>query len=198
MSNIIANNCIGGFLYKYANKQYPNPFMWTAMYFNDFLYLIQHYDHINFDEYSIVKHETDKRLFNINIADKITLRCPHWLFDPSYKKPTLVSKIDIKYCRIWLYINEKYTKRLERLKMNTEKPVFILDCKDWLKCDENCVKQLLENYEMIPHTLYVIVPWNKYDKIVKNNIHIIYDENFNTMDIGQRSKIFFERKIFEV
>ena len=53
MSNIIANNCIGGFLYKFSNKQFPNPFIWTSMYFEDFLFLIQNYDKINFDDYLI-------------------------------------------------------------------------------------------------------------------------------------------------
>lgn len=198
MSNIIANNCIGGFLYKFSKKQFPNPFIWTSMYFEDFLFLIQNYDKINFDDYLIEKHEKDKRLFNINIENKITVRCPHWLFDPAYQNPTLVDKVNIKYCRIWLYINEKYTSRLKRLQENTEKPVFIMDFKDWLKCDENKLRFLLENYKTIPYTLFVIVPWKKYDKVIKENIHIIYDENFNKLDIEHRSKIFFDKKMFEV
>lgn len=194
--NIIANNCIGGYLYRLHNKEFNNPFIWTALHFNDFIYLIQNYGKINFNDYEILHHESDKRLFNLVIENKLTIRLPHYLFDEKFDKPTKIDGVNIKYNKIWLYINEKYTTRLERFKKNTEDPIFIMDFKDWLKCEKTKLDYLINELKDIKYKIYVIVPYKEYENKIVNNIHFIYDKNFNAKDIEHRTLDFHSQKTF--
>ena len=49
--NIICNNCIGARLYEVSNLEFPNPVMWCATYYEDFIYFIKNYDNIDLSKY---------------------------------------------------------------------------------------------------------------------------------------------------
>lgn len=198
MQNVIVNDCIGGYLYRLAGVKFPNPFIWTAVGFESFLYLIQNYDSLDFEDFLIVRHPTDKRLFNIIIADKVTVKCPHWLFDIKYNKPTRVDSVNIHYNRIWLYIADKYTSRLARMRKLGVKPVFIMDFKDWLYCDKDKLKILFDASDSISYPLYVLVPYKEYDGYKVGNITMVYDSDFNTHTTDYRAKKLWDRKLIEV
>lgn len=198
MSNVIVNDCIGGYLYRFSNKQFPNPFIWTAIGFESFIYLIRNYDTIDFENYEIVRHPSDIRLFNIVLDENIIIKCPHWLFDIHYSKPTIVDSVNIKYKRIWLYIKNKFETRTQRLMTSNEKPIFIMDFKDWLDCDITKLQNFLSNCEDIKYPLYIVVPYIEYKDYRKGNVSIIYDEFFNDHSTEYRAKVFLDKGIFKV
>jgi len=46
--NIISNNCLGGFIYKdFLQIKYENPFIFSLMDYDDFLYLLENYETID-------------------------------------------------------------------------------------------------------------------------------------------------------
>lgn len=55
--NIISNNCLGGFFYKFNNIQFNNPFIWSAILTDSMYYLIKNYDTINFNNFELTKSE---------------------------------------------------------------------------------------------------------------------------------------------
>lgn len=201
MSNFIVNDCIGGYLYKFSKKQFPNPFMWTAIDFYDFLSLIKNYDTIDFEDILILWNKNDRRLFTIDINDKVVVRCPHWLFDIRYNKPTVVDEVNVRYNRIWLYIQDNYIRRLKRLKDSKEPPTFIMDFKEWLGCTPQNFQELLAESKNISYTTYVLVPFKEYDRIPfykKDNLIIVYDKYMDTHTTGYRTQMFLKSSLFKV
>lgn len=47
--NIICNNCGGADFYNLCKQQFKNPFMWSCIFADDMISLIQKYDTINFN-----------------------------------------------------------------------------------------------------------------------------------------------------
>ena len=201
MSNFIVNGCIGGYLYKFSKKPFPNPFMWTAIDFYDFLSLIKNYDTIDFEDILILWNKNDRRLFTIDINEKVVVRCPHWLFDIRYNKPTVVDGVNVRYNRIWLYIQEKYIRRLKRLKDSKEPPTFIMDFKEWLGCNPQTFQELLAESKNIPYKTYVLVPFKEYDRrpfYKKDNLIIVYDKYMDKHTTEYRTQMFLKSNLFKV
>lgn len=121
--NIISNSCIGAYLYKqFLKKPFNNPFMWTVVDFDSFIYLIEHWKEINFKDYVLVKDNNWN--FSIIIEGKIKIQFVHYKFNSNYKTPTLDNLGNVLYCKIWEYIIEKYEERIERMKTQNEEPIF--------------------------------------------------------------------------
>lgn len=71
--NIISNNCCGADIYTNVLKtEFSNPFIWSLLFPNDFIYLYENYDSINFknidlaimkteDDIGTKKHKIDKK-----------------------------------------------------------------------------------------------------------------------------------------
>ena len=45
---VIANDCVGGELYRLCDEEFKSPFMWTVLPIKDFIELYKNYDNINF------------------------------------------------------------------------------------------------------------------------------------------------------
>jgi len=120
--NIICNNCVGGSIYRKLQIPYSNPFIWIGMNREDFIYLINHYDEIDFSKRKIIK--TD--FFRIIIDDKISMRFSHHIEDPNYDIPTRKEYGNIYYKDMMNYILDCYDKRLKRMKKD---PIFIISDK---------------------------------------------------------------------
>ena len=72
--NLISGNCFGGHTYKYVLcKEYENPFIWTRLYNSDLIYLIEHFNELNFINYSIEKTTQKLLQFHVMIDNKITI-----------------------------------------------------------------------------------------------------------------------------
>lgn len=138
MNNIIiSNTCLGGFIYKYSNKEYDNPFIWCIVNDNDMLYILEHFDEINFDNYKLIKvyskntknrlwrgfRYVDRNIYGISVDDKIVIYFPHY-----YKtNEKLINERGMAATGINIenYIITKYCERIKRTK--TKKPLFILE-----------------------------------------------------------------------
>lgn len=60
--NIITNNCLGGFIYRDILKtEYQNPFIWTYIKTNEFIFLCENYNKINFHNYELSKKGNTKK-----------------------------------------------------------------------------------------------------------------------------------------
>lgn len=121
--NIISNTCVGAALMRDCLKiPYCNPFCWMTLDYESMYYLIENFKDINFDNYELYKNKNWH--FYIKIDDKVRISYPHYKFGPSYKKIT-VKGVDVWYCKIWEYINEKYIERTKRMKLEKD-VIFIL------------------------------------------------------------------------
>ena len=88
----------------------------------------------NFENYEIDKvGEGLSNNFQIVIEGKYHIKCIHHHFDANADKP-FIKGTDVYYNRIWEYINEKYLKRLERMKK--EKDTIFIYYEPNLKCDK--------------------------------------------------------------
>lgn len=127
--NIITNNCLGGFIYRDILKsEYQNPFIWTYIKTNEFIFLCENYNKINFHNYELGKKGNTKNNLFIKIDNKIDLDFHHIWFDETCLIPTIKESIngcDIHYNKPWEYIIEKYEKRLNR--MDNKKFYFYFD-----------------------------------------------------------------------
>lgn len=121
--NIIANSCVGGFIYKNELKcPFKNPFIWNIIDFNSMVYLIKNFEKINFKNYELKKDKNWN--FSIVIDGHVTVQYVHYKFDPKAEKP-YIKYIDLYSNRIWEIIVKKYEERTERMLNLHEKPIFL-------------------------------------------------------------------------
>ncbi len=154
--NLISGNCFGGHTYKYVLcKEYENPFIWTRLYNSDLIYLIEHFNELNFMNYSIEKTTQKLLQFHVRIDNKINLYMKHYNFSPKYDKPTKIGA-DVYYNKIWEFINDIYLKRLSRMS-NTIDCVLLDD--DCFKYDVFKIKDLCEK-----NNIKLVVCTNKLPK----------------------------------
>lgn len=55
--NLISNCCLGAFIYEIKNEEFNNPFMWAMTNTDSFIYLMEHYDTINWDNIDFDKFQ---------------------------------------------------------------------------------------------------------------------------------------------
>lgn len=129
--NIISHNCIGARIYQEKNMEYGNPFMWSIIPPDDFWYLYNHYDEIDYSKIKLTKVKNDNVIV---IDDKISVYYVHYRFDKNAKVPTRRIKdgVDIYYDKINEYIIEKYNTRLARMNELKVKPLFIVSDREFV------------------------------------------------------------------
>lgn len=140
--NIVSNSCIGACLYKQCHNTFNNPFMWNVIDFDSFVYLIEHWNEIDFYDYELIKD--DKWIFSILIENKIKIQYVHYIFNPNYSHPTLDKAGNILYNKIWEYIVERYDTRLSRMLDNKEYPLFCVCNFNTIYKDSIYTKEQLE------------------------------------------------------
>jgi len=127
--NIIANDCVGGELYRLCDEEFKSPFMWTILPFKDFLELYKNYDDIDFK--NIKYRETPNYYFSwymssLVIDDRVNVYFPHHSRDWKYEEFTKYEPIKGQSMCAWnqmdKYIIEHYNNRVERM---IEKPCFV-------------------------------------------------------------------------
>lgn len=149
--NIIANDCVGGELYKAYDEQYKNPFIWNVIPMDDYIKLVCLYDYIDFS--NVEYFETSNYAFpwymsGLRIDNCVNIYYPHHMRLKGY--PLLTKEVvkstgqnGVFYEHMDDYLIKKYKERIERM---TEKPIFVFsqenrnskdDLKKLLKCAEN-------------------------------------------------------------
>ena len=118
--NIIANDCTGGFIYRdILSTSYKNPFIFSRTFLDDFIYLLKHFNELNFTKFNLCESTPFK--YYIRVDDAINIQYNHYKFDPTAaelrKEPP-----NVYYSKIWEYIVNKYIERTRRM---TEPPIFI-------------------------------------------------------------------------
>ncbi len=133
--NVITSNCIGAELYERVLKQpFNNPFMWCLIFADDYVYLYNHFDEIDFsnvnllmmsekDDIGTTKHDIHKKIFGICVDNKFTAWYTHTFYDDKCKEPTKLEISNIYYYKNYELVFNNYHKRLARMK---ESPVFTI------------------------------------------------------------------------
>lgn len=171
MKNIISNTCLGGFIYNNILKsQYGVPFIWTRIWFEDFCYLIDNLERINFNDYELIN--TTEKTYHLRIADKFNIWMNHYIQDDKCLTPITGIEdgkhtwADVRYCKIIDYIFEKYHKRLDRFSLKNEIVVAFQD--DGFELNNVDVNRLIRicknhNYKLILQSNQEIT--ENYDKL---------------------------------
>lgn len=150
--NIIGNNCCGGYVYNMLNTEYENPFIWSVIFADDMLKLIENFDSINFDNYEMInlkKEITDKnklgwwqpRIFGFLIDNTFSVYFIHVKYGTQIK-PTKIGT-DIFYNKNYEYVYEKYEKRLKRMLTNNEEPKFLVIAYDYNGWSKEKIEKLV-------------------------------------------------------
>lgn len=173
--NLIGNCCISNFLLRIYGFGNTNPFTWVYMDFNSFYNLLTGYDSINWKniELSHRPHPYNKGqdVFELTIDGKIKLTFIHMLYDPSATQP-IVHGSDVRYCKIWELIIQKYQEHLKTMLESGKEPMFVHEW-EHLDYDEAAFEKLL-NIDL-KYKVVVITYNKKFKDIKKNNLLVIYD-----------------------
>lgn len=130
---LIGNNCLIGFTYRDILKQeYQTPFIWSRLWNDDLINLLQNYENINFNNYELKK--TNPKLkdndndFYILLDNKVKIYFRHCFFSIKHNEPKKFHA-NVYFNKIWEYVFTKYIERTERMLKCTEKPIVIIhDC----------------------------------------------------------------------
>lgn len=121
--NIISNTCVGAGIYETKKEQFKNPFMWNVIDFQSMYNLIKNYDTINFENIELQKDNNWK--MSIIIDNQVKVNFVHYKFSINDKTPKKIG-VDVFYNKIWEYVINKYTTRIDRLLKKPESPIFII------------------------------------------------------------------------
>lgn len=169
--NIISNDCLGGFIYNNVLKaEYTTPFIWNRIWNDDFLYLVDNLENIDFTKYELLP--TTENTFHLRIDNKIDVWYNHYIQDDNCKTPiTGINDehntwLDVKYYKIKEYLLEKYNNRLARFSPKNENVIAVQDSgKSQGKVDINKLIKICKkhNYKLVLQTNQEIT--EKYDKL---------------------------------
>lgn len=186
--NIISHNCIGARIYQLKGMEYENPFMWCIVPPEDFWYLYNNYDSINFKNIRLTKVRND---YVVVVDEKIRIFYIHYRYDEKCKTPTQRIKdgVDVYYNKIEDYILEKYNKRLERMLNKPIKPIFIVSDREFVvNKNFNFPRNELVKYVNKEDCIVVTV-----DKTIKGN-NVVYVAK-KTMEPKDIARIILARKV---
>ena len=171
--NIICNNCVGSRIYQYTNIKYNNQFIWSSIDINDFIYLINNYDNINFNNFKLL-YEDNK--YFIKIDNKILISYPHYKKNLDNMEQIIVENENEEIEDRTLYSpnieNYIISKYKERFKRNIEYPIFLIIDYDY---NEKIFEEINKNY-----TVYIFT--KKKNLVSKyNNIRYLINNSENEL-----------------
>lgn len=171
--NLISQNCLSGNIYKNCLKQqFGNPFIWTVVDFNSMLHLVKCWYNINFANYELVKDEHWN--FSIIIDNTVRVQYVHYIFDPKATTIQMHCNVrgDIKYCKIWEYIIQKYEERLNRMLEKKEEPIFCICNSDTIYEDAVYTEEQLKILEKFKN-VYILRGYEHSN--VVNNANLFFN-----------------------
>lgn len=119
----IASDCIGARMYEKLNLQFNNPFCWSRISYKDFIFLANNLQNIDFNkiDISLINDPAEGKQHNkvglVKIDNKLNILYPHYIQSSDYENPTKIDT-DVYYNKMNEYILEKYTNRLNRMKLD--------------------------------------------------------------------------------
>jgi hypothetical protein len=170
-TTIIASNCTGAYLYKYSNKPFTNPFMWSLLSYNDMISLITKLSSINFNH--IIPPKDPVKIPRIIIDNKVSVLYPHINLDIKANTPyknngNIYTSIPAKYAI------EKYYTRINRWSSLNARPCFVIgEDKKWTSeaININDIERLLPQIENTTFDVYIFTMTQRI-AYEGNNAHI--------------------------
>lgn len=173
--NIIGNCCISNFLLRLWGFGNTNPFTWVDMDFNSFYNLLTNYDKINWDNINLTHrphpYTKGQEVFEITVDNKVKITYIHYVYDPNATEP-IINYNDVRYCKIWEYIIQKYNEHKDIMLKENKLPMFVLEW-EHLDYDEAAFYKMLELD--LKYKVAVITYNTKFKDIKKDNLLVIYD-----------------------
>lgn len=176
--NLISNCCVGAFIYEIKNEEFNNPFMWAMTNTDSFIYLMEHYDNINWDNIDFDKFQRSdgKNCYSIIVENKLRINYTHYLQGKKEDHERINGR-DVYDWRAYEYSFKKYQKRTERMLKKKENPVFLILAELKGKYDYN-----LENLKRIceaktSHKLIIITSFEELKCYENDRIKIIIDKH---------------------
>lgn len=172
--NVIANDCVGGELYRLCGEEFKSPFMWTVLPIKDFIELYKNYDNIDFK--NITYNQTPNYYFSwymssLNIDNKVNLYFPHHAkierYDEFTKFEPIAGQSMCGWNKMDEYIIEHYNKRVDRM---VEKPCFIYSQEN--RNSEEELRTLLDLTKNGYHLVFVTSSEKLIEEYNKNNSNI--------------------------
>ena len=182
--NIICNNCVGARLYEVSNLEFPNPVMWCATYYEDFIYFIKNYDNIDLSkvDFSLNKYWKDKDDLSVVVSykNKLKFNFIHYIQDDNYDSPVKSkNNTDILYKNILEYSKIKWNNRLKRL-LNNNNPIFLFSFNFFSEINKN-YEELLNKFLSLNTNKKIVLLFsnsiNLDNKKIPNNIKILQVED---------------------
>lgn len=167
--NLISNCCISGYIYQFLNKQFMNPFQWCFIEPRDLIYLMTHYNRIDFNKYKLIKSIEHPNSYVLELNEYCRLKFIHYIEDKN--EDFKMCNHNIKSKNIIEYINKKWKERLSRMK---EPPVFL-----YLARTHKHSPNINTDFIKIESKFKRILICNDKELLKYNskNILVIYDEN---------------------
>ena len=175
-NNILSHHCVSGRIYQQLGMQFKNPFMWCVIPPEDFYYLYNHYNEI---DYKNIKLEKAGKDYKLTIGDKISIYYVHYKYDKDANVPIKKFKIDIFYNKIEDYILDRYYARLERM---IDPPTYIVTDRIFMTKPEcNFEKNDLLKY--VDKDNCIVVTCDK--TIAGKNVIYVPNKNLDPVDIAE-------------
>lgn len=191
--NIISNNCLGGFIYKdFLQIKYENPFIFSRMNYEDFLYLLVNYENINFENFELIKESDKLEKFRIIIDNKIKVQFNHYKFDKDCiistvkifnDEKTMRTTTNVYYNKIWEYIVEKYEQRIKRMSKKID--LIALDVDDKNDIDVNKILEVCKKKNYIVFACTNKIPEETSDNIIVRKRIQHYDRSPQPSEVWQ-------------
>lgn len=177
---VFGNNCCAAYFYNYMNAQYNNPAIWCRILYDSMYYIITQYDNIDWFNYEIRKSIIKPNTFDIVIDNKFFINYSHYLQDLKCSSIVTTSKYDkahkvhymgdVKYCKIWEYVVQKYIDRCNRLLNTNEDPCFII------RDDEHLLSSTTRS---VKHNILDIINVTSYKTIILTSNKSLTSSNIN-------------------
>lgn len=192
--NIIANDCVTGYIYKNHLKcQNQNPFIWSSIDLDNFCTLIENYNKINFHNI-----KCDLVLNNSGICKQgsltpkividnlIEVNYFHYVYDASYVSPSKIGPYTM-YNDIIAYTVNAYKQRLDRM---TEEPMFVWDVTKILWYNKE-KESPFEKFKLLKTDFKIIIYQPNIENSIKNNIVLLNKVN-GSFEVDASAKHIFQ------
>ena len=176
MVNIIANSCVGGYIYRKYSLQYNNPFMWSVMKVNDMTKCILNFEKVNWGKIHLTL--TKDNYFILTVDSCFDIHFTHYILVPGMKNVKL-NDADVLSDDIYKYVYCKYISRVKRMIEQHVQPTFVIMCTTQGRYDysRESIIRMLEQTTDSPYHKYLITDMSELSYYENAHTTILYDEH---------------------
>lgn len=129
-TTIVANDCVGGYIYRNLETEFLSPFIWVVVLIDGMVNLSNNWETIDFSNIEIfpASGNFEKRTtMNMIVDEQCFIKLIHHEFVPGNKsnKSKIVPPSVFWDERICDYIKQKWFNRVSAMKMMRKKPLFV-------------------------------------------------------------------------